>query len=79
MLAGIAKFMKARYGAASTELSTLAELDEFLQDEESSVVGLFEKGSDIETFFLKYADHFKEDHRFGHSTATEVLSKYNEK
>lgn len=78
-LAGIAKFMKRRYGAASTELFTSAAMEEFLKTETLTVVALFEKGSELETFFLKYADNFKEDYRFGHSSAAEVLSKYNKK
>lgn len=76
-LAGITKFMKRRYGAASTELFTVAEMDEFLKTQELTFIALFEKGSDVETFFLGYADEFKEEHRFGHSSAAEVLSKYN--
>lgn len=77
--AGIAKFMKTRYGAASTELSTLTEFEEFLKYPESALIAFFEKGNDIETFFLKYADHYRGEYRFGHSSAAEVLSKYNQK
>lgn len=71
--------MKRRYGAASTELFTLAAMEEFLKTQELTVIALFEKGNELETFFLKYADNFKEDYRFGHCSATEVLLKYNKK
>lgn len=77
--ADIAKFMKSRYGAASTELFTLTEIEKFLTAPESAVIALVEKGNDLETFFLDYADHFKDEYRFGHSSAADVLSKFNEK
>lgn len=77
-LAGIAKFMKRRYGAASTELFTLADVDEFLKTQELTVIAFFVKGNDFETFFLRFAEDFKEDYRFGHCSAAEVLSKYSE-
>lgn len=77
--AGIIKFMKTRYGVASTELFTLADTEEFLKAKEPTIFGFFEKDSDIETFFFKYAEHFTGDYRFGHSRADEVFSKYNEK
>lgn len=68
--------MKRRYGAASTELFTLAEVEEFLKSQELTIIATFEKGSDLGTFFLTYADDFKDDYRFGHSSAAEVLAKY---
>lgn len=71
--------MKTRYGIASTELFTLADTEEFLKAKEPTIFGFFEKDSDIETFFFKYAEHFTGDYRFGHSRADEVFSKYNEK
>ncbi|XP_037050893.1 protein disulfide-isomerase A3-like [Bradysia coprophila] len=77
--AGIAKFMKTRYGVASTELLTLAETEEFLKAKEPTILAFFEKGNDLETFYFKYAGHFTGDYRFGHSSADEVFSKYNEK
>lgn len=69
--------MKRRYGIASAELFTLTEIEEFLETQESTVIAFFEKGNDFETFFLEYADNFQDDYRFGHSSAAEVLSKYN--
>ncbi|KAJ6634711.1 Protein disulfide-isomerase A3 [Pseudolycoriella hygida] len=76
---GIVRFLKTRYGIASTELFTVAEVEKFLNTREPAVIGFFEKGSDIETFFKEYAEELQVDYRFGHSSASEVLSKYNEK
>lgn len=71
--------MKRRYGVASTELFTSTEIEEFLKTQELTVIAFFEKGNDFENFFLKYADNFQEDYRFGHCSAADVLSKYNKK
>lgn len=76
--AGIAKFMKAQTGPASKDLLTLAEIEEFLKVQETTVVGFFEKETDLKAVFLKYADKFREKLRFGHSSAADVLKKYKE-
>lgn len=76
--AGIAKFMKAQTGPASKELLTLADIEEYLKAQETTVIGFFEKESDLKGVFLKYADKFREKLRFGHSSNPDVLKKYKE-
>ena len=71
---GIVKFMKAQVGPSSKEVSSVADLEKFLRVEgEVSVVGFFEKESDLKTAFLKLADKLREKVRFAHSTYKAVL------
>lgn len=70
--------MKAQTGPASKDLLTLAEIEEFLKVQETTVIGFFEKETDLKAVFTKYADKFREKLRFGHSTAADVLKKYKE-
>lgn len=70
--------MKAQTGPASKDLLTVDEIEKYLKVQETSVIGLFEKESDLKTVFLKYADKYREKLRFGHSTAADVLKKYGE-
>lgn len=75
---GIAKYMKSVVGPASKDLLTLAAFEAFLKVQETTVVGFFQKESDLKGVFLKYADSQRERLRFGHSTAKEVLDKQGE-
>lgn len=77
-LAGIVKYMKAQTGPASKDLLTVDDIEKYLKVQETSVIGLFEKESDLKTVFLKYADKYREKLRFGHSSAADVLKKYGE-
>lgn len=70
--------MKTNYGPPSTELLTLADVEEFLNVQEAAVIGFFETETDLKTMFRGYADLYKQDYRFGHSAAADVLSKYQE-
>ncbi|CAD7083694.1 unnamed protein product [Hermetia illucens] len=70
--------MRAQVGPASKDLLTVADFKKFLESPETSVVGLFEKESDLKGTFLKYADKMREKLRFGHSTAPEVLKEAGE-
>lgn len=76
--AGIAKYMKAQTGPASKDLLTVAEIEDYLKVQETTVIGFFEKETDLKTVFLKYADKFREKLRFGHSSAADVLKNYKE-
>ncbi|CAH0562010.1 unnamed protein product [Brassicogethes aeneus] len=74
--AGIVKYMKAQVGPSSKEVKSVAELEKFLTAEkEASVVGFFEKESDLKAAFLKTADKLREKVRFAHSTFKDVLDK----
>lgn len=74
--AGIVKYMKAQVGPSSKEIKSVAELEKFLAAEkEASLVGFFEKESDLKAAFLKTADKLREKVRFAHSTFKEVLDK----
>lgn len=68
--------MKAQVGPSSKELNSNEELEKFLKAEnEVSVVGFFEKESDLKAAFLKLADKLREKVRFAHSTYKDVLEK----
>ncbi|GLV37667.1 Endoplasmic reticulum p60 [Carabus blaptoides fortunei] len=72
---GIVKYMKAQVGPSSKELTSVADLDKFLAYNDVSVVGFFEKESDLKVAFLKLADKLREKVRFAHSTHSDVLKK----
>lgn len=72
--------MKAQVGPSSKELTSADCLKNFLGSEkESSVVGFFEKDSDLKTAFLKLADKLREKVRFAHTSAKELLDKQKTK
>ncbi|XP_022914992.2 protein disulfide-isomerase A3 [Onthophagus taurus] len=74
---GIVKYMKAQVGPSSKELKDLSALEKFLvADMDVSIIGLFEKESDLKSTFFKLADKEREKLRFGHSTHKEVMDKY---
>lgn len=75
---GMAKYMKSVVGPASKDLLTVDAFEAFLKVQETSVVGFFQKESDLKGVFLKYADSQREKLRFGHSTAKDVLDKQGE-
>lgn len=75
---GIAKYMKSIVGPASKDLLTVEAFDAFLKVQETSVVGFFQKESDLKGVFMKYADSQRERLRFGHSSAQAVLDKQGE-
>lgn len=68
--------MRAQTGPASKELSSLAELEKYLQAQETTLIGFFEKDSELKATFLKYADKYREKQRFGHTAAADALKKY---
>lgn len=68
--------MKAQVGPSSKELKSDECLKNFLAAEkETTVVGFFEKDSDMKTAFLKLADKLREKIRFAHTSAKELLDK----
>lgn len=72
--------MKAQVGPSSKELTNLAEFEKFLSIEQDvSVVGFFEKESDLKAAFLKLADKLREKVRFAHSSYKDVLEKHGVK
>lgn len=77
--AGIVKYMKAQVGPSSKELSIVADLEKFLAYNDVSVIGFFEKESDLKVAFLKLADKMREKVRFAHSTHADVLKKQGTK
>lgn len=68
--------MKAQVGPSSRELKTEECLKKFLSSEkESSVIGFFEKDSDLKAAFIKLADKLREKVRFAHASSKELLDK----
>lgn len=57
--------MRAQVGPASKDLSTLELYEKFLKASESSIVGFFEKETELKGVFTKYADQQREKYRFG--------------
>ncbi|XP_053984991.1 protein disulfide-isomerase A3 [Hylaeus volcanicus] len=74
--AGIAKYMKAQVGPASKELTGENCLKAFLNTDEVSIVGFFEKDdSPLATSFHAVTKKLKEKVRFAHTTAKALLEK----
>ncbi|XP_031839157.1 disulfide-isomerase A3 [Nomia melanderi] len=78
--AGIVKTIKALVGPASKELTSENCLKSFLESDEVSVVGFFEKDdSPLATSFHAVAKKLKEKVRFAHTTAKSLLEKEGHK
>lgn len=75
--AGIVKYMRAQTGPASKELNSLAELEKYLQAQETTLIGFFDGESALKSVFNKYADKYREKQRFGHTSAADALKKYD--
>jgi protein disulfide isomerase family A protein 3 len=74
---GIVKYMRGQAGASSKELNALTDLKKFLDDEEFSVVGFFEKeDGKLMDSYRKVADTERDRFRFAHTTAKVILDKY---
>lgn len=73
---GIVKYMRSHVGPSSKELNTIAEIEKYLAADEHSIIGFFEKESKLKDSFLKVADTDRDRFRFGHSSAKEILDKY---
>ncbi|CAG9817020.1 unnamed protein product [Phaedon cochleariae] len=71
---GIVKYMKAQVGPSSKELKNADDLKKLLAAEkESTVVGFFEKESDLKVAFLKIADKLREKVKFAHTSSKDLL------
>lgn len=74
---GIVKYMKSRAGPASKELTSVADTEKFLNNNEHSIVGFFKSGdSKLAGEFKKAADQLSEKYRFAQTTNADVLAKY---
>ena len=63
-----------------TELLSVEDAKAFLGDKDASVVGFFsEEGSDLEKAFMSAASSLREDFRFAHTRAEDVLKEYSHK
>lgn len=69
--------MRAQTGPASKELDSLKDLEKYLQAQESTLIGFFEKDSALKATFSKYADKYREKQRFGHTAAPDALEEYD--
>ncbi|KAF2882311.1 hypothetical protein ILUMI_23876 [Ignelater luminosus] len=77
---GIVKYMKAQVGPSSKELNSIDDFENFLKAENDvSVIGFFEKETDLKAAFMKLADKLREKVRFAHSSYKDVLEKQGAK
>lgn len=72
--------MKAQVGPSSKELSSIDDFENFLKAENDvSVIGFFEKETDLKAAFLKLADKLREKVRFAHTSYKDLLEKQGAK
>ncbi|XP_013389396.1 LOW QUALITY PROTEIN: protein disulfide-isomerase A3-like [Lingula anatina] len=73
---GIVSYMRSKAGPSSKTLTSVADLEKFLDNEEHSIVGFFKSAeSDIAKQFQKAAEGLSEKFRFAHTTESDVLKK----
>lgn len=76
---GIVKYMRAQVGPASKDLVSLESYEAYMKVQENTIVGFFEKETDLKGVFTKYSDQQREKLRFGHTSNPGVLEKVGEK
>ena len=63
-----------------TELSSVENAKAFLNNDEASIVGFFsEEGLDLKKEFMLAASTLRDDFRFAHTEAADVLKEYGHK
>lgn len=72
------KYMRAQVGPASKDLLTVAAYETFLQIQENTIVGFFEKETDLKGVFTKFSDQQREKFRFAHTSDPAILKKAGE-
>jgi protein disulfide-isomerase A3 len=70
--------MRSQVGPASKDILTLEAYEKFMSVQETTIVGFFEKESDLKGVFTKYADQQREKLRFAHTSDPAVLKKVGE-
>lgn len=70
--------MRSQVGPASRDLLTVEAYEKFLAVQETTIVGFFEKESDLKAVFTKYADSQREKLRFAHTSDPAILKKVGE-
>lgn len=76
---GIVKYMKSQVGPSSKEVQTLDELTAFIGlENEHTIVGFFEKETDLKATFAKVADKLNDKIRFAHTTNKNVLEHHKQ-
>lgn len=76
---GIAKFMRAQVGPSSRELTSLDELNKFLDTKDTTIFGYFKDiDSKLAKNFFKLADNYREKYRFGHTSNSDILKMQKE-
>jgi protein disulfide isomerase family A protein 3 len=73
---GIVKYMRGQVGPSSREIKNIAALEKFISNEEHSIIGFFESETKLKDSFQKVADTERDRYRFAHTSAKDVLEKY---
>ncbi|CAJ0927683.1 unnamed protein product, partial [Mesorhabditis belari] len=72
---GIIKYMRGQSGPSARELTSQADFDKFLSQDDNAVIGFFEGESKLKDSFLKVADTERDRFRFGYTSVKAVLEK----
>lgn len=72
------KYMRAQVGPASKDLLTVEAYEAFLKIQENTIVGFFEKETDLKGVFTKFSDQQREKFRFAHTSDPAILKKVGE-
>jgi len=73
---GIVKYMRGQVGPSSKELTSVKDLEKFIDNEEHAVIGFFAEDSKLKDSFQKVADTERDRFRFAHTSNKAVIDKY---
>lgn len=74
---GIVKYMRSKAGPSSKLLSTVAEAEKFIDNQEHAIIGFFsDKDSTESDRFQSLASALSDNFRFAHTSSNEVLDKF---
>ncbi|CAJ0578176.1 unnamed protein product, partial [Mesorhabditis spiculigera] len=72
---GIIKYMRGQTGPSARELTSQADYDKFVNQDDNAVIGFFEGESKLKDSFLKVADTERDRFRFGYTSVKSILEK----
>lgn len=76
VISNLVQYMRGQVGPSSKELTSVADIEKFIDNEEHAVIGFFKEDSKLRDSFQKVADTERDRFRFAHTTNGAVCEKY---